>query len=155
ICALLDEAITESRHVCRGLYPIRLRTQGLVPALEELAVATSERYQLQCHCDVQAQLLHCDVATATHLYRIAQEGVNNTLKHSNASQITIQLREAGGGIELQVTDDGQGLNSKPGPGSGMGLHIMDYRSRLIGGSFQFRPSPNGATVWCRVPQITR
>jgi PAS domain S-box-containing protein len=155
ICTLLDEAITESRRVCRGLYPIRLRTQGLVPALEELAATTTERYQLQCRCEADTRQLHCDVATATHLYRIAQEALNNALKHSGASNISIQVRESGEGIELQVIDDGKGINATPGRGSGMGLHIMDYRTRLIGGSFQFRSSSDGATVSCRVPQTIR
>jgi PAS domain S-box-containing protein len=155
ICTLLDEAITESRRVCRGLYPIRLRTQGLVPALEELAATTSERYQVQCRCDAETQLLHCDVATATHLYRIAQEALNNALKHSGGHNITIRVRESGDGIELHVMDDGKGVNATPGRGTGMGLHIMDYRARLIGGSFQFRSRPDGTTVSCRVPQIIR
>ena len=153
ICTLLDEAITESRRVCRGLYPIRLRTQGLVPALEELAATTAERYQLQCRCDADTQQLHCDVATATHLYRIAQEALNNALKHSGARNITIQVRESGEGIELDVIDDGKGVNATPGRGSGMGLHIMDYRARLIGGSFQFHRRSDGATASCRVPRI--
>jgi PAS domain S-box-containing protein len=73
ICGLLDEAITESRRVCRGLYPIRLRTEGLVPALEELAATTSERYPVQCRCEADTQRLHCDVTTATHLYRFIRE----------------------------------------------------------------------------------
>jgi PAS domain S-box-containing protein len=155
VCTLLDEAITESRRVCRGLYPIRLRTEGLVPALEELAATTTERYQVNCRCDAEVPHLHCDVATATHLYRIAQEAMNNALKHSGASHITLQLREPDDGIELQVIDDGKGLNATPGSGSGMGLHIMDYRARLIGGSFQFHRGPNGASVTCRVPQVIR
>jgi PAS domain S-box-containing protein len=155
ICTLLDEAITESRRVCRGLYPIRLRTQGLVPALEELAATTSERYQVQCRCEAKGQQIHCDVATATHLYRIAQEALNNALKHSAAKHITLELQEAGDGIELQVIDDGQGVNATSGPGSGMGLHIMDYRARLIGGSFQFHRGAQGARVSCRVPQTLR
>ena len=85
-----------------------------------------------------ASELHCDVTTATHLYRIAQEALNNALKHSGARNISIQLAESEGGIELQVRDDGKGLEAAPGRGSGMGLHIMDYRARLIGGSLQLR-----------------
>jgi PAS domain S-box-containing protein len=155
ICARLDEAITESRCVCRGLYPIRLRTQGLVPALEELAVTTTERYQLHCRCEADRQQLPCDVTTATHLYRIAQEALNNALKHSGARNISIQIRESEGGIELQVKDDGKGLETASRRDSGMGLHIMDYRARLIGGSLQLQSDPAGTVVSCRVAQLTR
>jgi PAS domain S-box-containing protein len=155
ICGLLDEAITESRRVCRGLYPIRLRTEGLVPALEELASTTSERHPVQCRCEAASPGLHCDVTIATHLYRIAQEALNNALKHSGASNLSIQLAESEGAIVLQIKDNGKGLDAKSGRGSGMGLHIMDYRARLIGGSLQLQSDRNGTTVFCRVPQITR
>jgi PAS domain S-box-containing protein len=159
ICGLLDEAITESRRVCRGLYPIRLRTEGLVPALEELAGTTNERHPVKCRCEADRQGLHCDVTTATHLYRIAQEALNNALKHSGASNLVIQLTESEGAIVLQIKDDGKGLGppdlrSAPERGSGMGLHIMDYRARLIGGSLQLQSDRNGTTVSCRVPQNT-
>jgi len=155
ICARLDEAITESRRVCRGLYPIRLRTQGLVPALEELAVTTMERYQVNCRCEASCQQLHCDLTTATHLYRIAQEALNNALKHSAARNISIQLWESEGGIDLQVKDDGKGIEAASQRGSGMGLHIMDYRARLIGGNLQLQSDQAGTVVSCRVAQLTR
>jgi PAS domain S-box-containing protein len=160
ICGLLDEAITESRRVCRGLYPIRLRTEGLVPALEELAGAISERHPVPCRFEADRQELNCDVPTATHLYRIAQEALNNALKHSGARNLAIQLTEAEGAILLQIKDDGKGLGptglrSSSARGSGMGLHIMDYRARLIGGRLQVQSDANGTTVSCRVPQHTR
>jgi PAS domain S-box-containing protein len=155
ICGVLDEAITESRRVCRGLYPIRLRTEGLVPALEELAGTTSERYPLHCRCAADCQGLHCDVTTATHLYRIAQEALNNAVKHSGARNLSIELTESEGAIVLQIKDDGKGFGTAPGRGSRMGLHIMDYRAHLIGGSLQLQSGQNGTTVSCRVPQHNR
>jgi PAS domain S-box-containing protein len=155
ICGLLDEAITESRRVCRGLYPIRLRTEGLVPALEELAGTTSERHPVQCRCEADRQGPHCNVTTATHLYRIAQEALNNALKHSGARNLSIQLTESEGAIVLQIKDDGKGLDPAPRRSSGMGLHIMDYRARLIGGSLQIQSDKNGTIVSCRVPQNIR
>jgi len=151
LCRLLDEAITESRRVCRGLYPIRLRTEGLVPALEELAANTSERHPLQCRCEAGAAELHCDVTTATHLYRIAQEALNNAVKHSGASRLSLQLAESEGALLLRVSDDGKGLAPGPRRSSSMGLHIMEYRARLIGGSLRIQSDPSGTTVSCRVP----
>ncbi|MGA2663134.1 MAG: PAS domain-containing protein [Verrucomicrobiota bacterium] len=152
MCALLDEAITESRRVCRGLYPVRLSTQGLLPALEELSAAAAEKYGIECSCEPDGKPPPCDVATATHLYRIAQEAVNNALKHSGARHIRIHLSRVEGGIVLEVRDDGRGLGPSPARHSGMGLHIMDYRARLIGGSLQLESGPNGTVVTCRVPQ---
>ncbi|HWW01417.1 MAG TPA: PAS domain-containing protein [Candidatus Acidoferrum sp.] len=151
ITTLLDEAITESRRVCRGLYPVRLETEGLVPALEELATTTSERFNVQCLWEAATRRLHCNVTTATHLYRIAQEAVNNAIKHSGGRTISIRLRESAGEIELEVSDDGRGLQATPERRAGMGLHIMDYRARSIGGTLRISGNAPGTVVLCRVP----
>ena len=146
----LDEAITESRSVCRGLYPVRLETEGLVPALEELARTTSERFNVECVCEAESRRLHCNIATATHLYRIAQEAVNNAIKHSGGRCIAIRLSVADGAIELEIKDDGRGLPAASVRHAGMGLHIMDYRARRIGGVLEIGGNGNGTLVVCRV-----
>ncbi|HXP62499.1 MAG TPA: PAS domain-containing protein [Dongiaceae bacterium] len=152
ICILLDEAITESRRVCRGLYPVRLSTQGLLPALEELSAGAAAKYGVECSCEPDGEPPPCDLATATHLYRIAQEAVNNALKHSGARHIRVHLTRVESGIVLEVKDDGKGLEPAPARHSGMGLHIMDYRARLLGGSLKLESGPQGTVVTCRVPQ---
>jgi PAS domain S-box-containing protein len=150
---LLDEAIDEARRVCRGLYPVRLSTQGLQSALEEMAVGASERYGVHCWCEPGKDAPGCDVATATHLYRIAQEAVNNALKHSGARNITIRLTSTAGETVLEVKDDGKGLGSHRQSGAGgMGLHIMEYRARLIGGTLRLASDNTGMVVSCRMPQ---
>lgn len=154
LCTLLDEAITESRRVCRGLYPIRLRREGLLPALEELASTSSERHQVQCTCEHDTAALACDVATATHLYRIAQEAINNAVKHSGARHIAIRVAGAGNEIRLEIRDDGKGLSRTAKSGPGMGLHIMDYRARLIGGNLELQTGSEGTMVACCVPQAS-
>jgi signal transduction histidine kinase len=150
ICHLLDEAITESRSVCRGLYPVRLETEGLVPALEELARTTSERFNVECVCEAESRRLQCNIATATHLYRIAQEAVNNAVKHSGGRCIAIRLTGAEGAIELNIKDDGHGLPAAAHRHAGMGLHIMDYRARRIGGVLQISGNGGGTVVACRI-----
>ena len=91
---------------------------------------------------------------ATHLYRIAQEAVTNAVKHSRARKVSIRLRDRAGGLELSVEDDGAGLSAaKPEEGAGLGLHIMDYRARSIGGTFRLSPGAHGGTtVSCCVPR---
>jgi two-component system CheB/CheR fusion protein len=92
--------------------------------------------------------------TATHLYRIAQEALNNAIKHGRATVIVINLRSDANGLELAVEDNGRGIPSNAlNQGSGMGLHIMRYRARSIGGTLQFGPGPHGGTlVSCCVPR---
>jgi PAS domain S-box-containing protein len=170
LCELLDEAITESRSVSRGLYPIRLATHGLVPALEELATTTSERHDVTCHCETQSASADCSLTTATHLYRIAQEAVNNAIKHSGARRISIELTGSENGTSLRVHDDGKGFPSgqvgpslragrdqtlRPhGANSGMGLHIMQYRAGLVGGRLELSSGPGGTLVSCVIPSLT-
>jgi signal transduction histidine kinase len=86
------------------------------------------------------------------LYRIAQEAVNNALKHSGAKNIVIHVGQANEGIVLSVKDDGKGIDLSVPRTSGMGLHIMDYRARLIRGVLDIRSNGNGTEVSCRVPQ---
>jgi len=152
ISALLDEAITESRNVCRGLYPVRLRTEGLVPALEELTHTISERFKIQCTCETSTRRLQCDVTTATHLYRIAQEAVNNAIKHSGGRNVLIRLADLAQEFQLQIRDDGSGVRAMPTRSGGMGLHIMDYRARSLGGTLRIDSNGNGTTVVCVVPK---
>ena len=73
---------------------------------------------------------------ATHLYRIAQEAVSNAVKHSRATQRRHPARARDGMLELSVADDGVGLSAAAKEASGMGLHIMDYRARTIGGTLR-------------------
>jgi len=158
LCTLLDGAIDESRRVCRGLYPIRLSTHGLQNALEELAGAVQERYGVQCICEPDGESPACDLATATHLYRIAQEAVNNAGKHSGARRISIHLGRVPEGVLLEVRDDGKGVgqlsasSSSSRSSGGMGLHIMKYRASVIGGELNILSEPSGTIVSCRVPR---
>jgi PAS domain S-box-containing protein len=153
IADFLDQAITEARQLARGLFPIRLQAQGLPSALEELARTTRERFNVQCRSETHTGALVETKAMATHLYRIAQEAVNNAIQHGPARSIIVRLRNRDSRLELQVEDDGRGISpSRLKQCHGMGLHIMDYRARSIGGTFTFGPGPKGGTlISCCVP----
>jgi len=89
---------------------------------------------------------------ATQLFWIAQEAVNNAIKHAKAAQIDIRLRRSGEEILMQVEDNGQGLpeNFDGSTSSGLGLRIMSYRANMIGGRLQVeRGARYGTTVTCR------
>jgi len=152
ICALLDDAMTESRRVARGLYPVRLKTEGLGPALVELSRIVTERFGIQCLCETNPAAMKCDTTTATHLYRIAQEAVNNAVKHSGARSISIRLTLSVESINLEVKDNGKGFEDTAERHAGMGLYIMDYRARSLGGDLRIGGDSGGTVVSCHVPQ---
>ena len=153
IADYLDRSITEARQLSRGLFPVRLEREGLPPALEELAAATRDRFNIRCRFTSAGPVAVESSVTATHLYRIAQEAVTNAVKHSGAGSIAIRLRARAGALELSVTDNGAGLSAaRRREATGMGLQIMDYRARTIGGTIEFGPGPRGGTrVFCCVP----
>ena len=150
IYTVLDEAITESRRVSQGLYPVRLRLEGLVPALEELASRVSERFGVVCTYEAVGTVV-CSETTATHLYRIAQEAVNNAVKHSGAKAISIRLTALTNKIQLDVNDNGKGIDTSQEKRNGMGMHIMDYRAESIGGKVTVAGTGSGTAVLCEVP----
>jgi PAS domain S-box-containing protein len=152
ICSLLDAAITEARRLARGLFPIRLDADGLPSALEELALATTERFDLRCRYLQQGNPPVISQAQATHLYRIAQEAVTNAGKHARPKQVSIVLMSTSAGLELRIEDDGLGLTPDR-IHQGMGLSIMDYRARSIGAKVSLSSNPGrGTTVSCCVPR---
>ena len=151
--ALLDEAISEARSVSRGLFPVKLETDGLVSALEELAKAATKRSKVSCRTICPNPIVIRDNTFATHLYRIAQEAVNNAIKHAKARHISICLTSTYNQLELSIGDDGVGIPPEDTRAIGMGLHIMAYRARVIGGTLtvQQRDGGGGTMVSCCVP----
>jgi PAS domain S-box-containing protein len=154
---LADQAITETRQLARGLFPVRLESEGLPSALEELARTTRERFKIHCRFRSQGTATVPSSTIATHLYRIAQEAVANAVKHSQARRIFIGLTTQDDQLRLKVEDDGRGLHpKKPKDTDGMGLHIMDYRARSFGGTLRVAARPRGGTqVFCCVPRPLR
>jgi PAS domain S-box-containing protein len=153
----LDQAITEARRLARGLFPLPLDTEGLPGALELLARTTVERFQVQCRCEITAPVTLRNSTVATHLYRIAQEAVSNALKHGHPRSIDLRLLPQGDKLELRVEDDGAGMpGGQAQRRGGMGMQIMQYRSRSMGGTLLVASRDSGGTVIsCCVPQCTR
>lgn len=92
-----------------------------------------------------------DVSVATHLYLIAREALNNAMKHGKARQLVLRLSASDGEGMLSIRDNGVGLAEIPMT-IGMGLNIMNYRARMVGGSLDVRNrADGGVTVCCTFP----
>jgi signal transduction histidine kinase len=91
------------------------------------------------------------VLVGTNLYRIAQEAVNNSLKHSGASRVRISLSEDAERYTLVVEDDGKGMpGTRTGP-CGLGLQIMRYRAQVMGAALDVdSPRGRGVRISCVV-----
>lgn len=142
---LLGEAIESARDLARGLSPVPAQPDGLAVALERLADQITSQFQIECDFIDASAVGISNPATATHLFRIAQEAVNNAVKHSSPQRIDIGLQaEAGNGC-LSVRDNGRGIPANL-PRRGRGLNIMRHRAGAIGGSLKISANPGGGTV---------
>ncbi len=154
--------VETNRHVqqlCHGIMPVQVEVEGLRAALEQLATSTNDLQRVACRCRSSSSIAVANNTVATHLYRIAQEAVNNALKHSHATEIEISLSTLQGDIVLEVSDNGIGFDpnslvraTAPGHSHGFGLEIMNYRAGIIGGQLRIlRRGAGGMLVKCVVP----
>lgn len=147
----INETAKQVHLLSRGLVPVEVDAQGLRAALTELAYRISELHRIRCEFRCETPVAVADNFIATHLYRIAQEAVNNAMKHSAAKRIEISLANAQGNIILQISDDGIGIDEQRQFQPGTGLRIMRYRAGLIGASLKIEPGePRGTMIKCTV-----
>ena len=143
IAKAVRESISQTRLLARGLSPVTLEAEGLMAALAELAMNTEKMFRVNCRFDCADLVKMDNHATATHLFRIAQEAVSNAIKHGKAKNISLRLREDAGQLRLRVDDDGVGFPENFTGGTGMGLRIMQSRIGMVGGTLTIEQKPAG------------
>ena len=147
----INQALDQTREMARGLNPATLLARGLVAALEDLARTVSRTFQLECVCATAGPVVVPDQEIALHLYRIAQEAVQNAVHHAKPRQVVIRLAERTGMGCLEVLDDGRGFSPGESP-AGMGLANLQTRAQAIGGRLKIRSRPGGGTaITCSWP----
>jgi len=146
ITALLDSVITQARNLSHALYPVNLAGDGLGVALRGLAGSLSQGSEVVCEAECAESVYIRDHAVATHLYRIAQEAVQNAIKHAEPTRIVIRLYQEGETIHLSVIDNGLGIHEDGARRLGMGLSIMKYRTSMTGGRLEIQRGPFGGTI---------
>jgi PAS domain S-box-containing protein len=154
IVNLVNEAIHKTRELARGLLPVVSDAQGLMSALQQWAGEVEDLFAVTCRFQCITPVLIHDDTVATHLYYVAREAVNNAIKHGHAGQIVIRLAADQHQGALTIQDDGYGIGSAVPADKGMGLHLMNYRARMVGGSLEVQRVPTGGTmVTCLFPVL--
>ena len=149
---LVNEAIHKTRELARGLLPVLSDSQGLMSALQVRAGEIEDLFGISCRFQCDTDVLIHDDATATQLYHVAQEAVNNAIKHGSAKNILIRLTGKNDWGMLEIEDDGTGIREDRPSNQGMGLHIMSYRAGMIGGRLEIQQnSPQGTCITCLFP----
>jgi two-component system CheB/CheR fusion protein len=154
----LNEANRHVQSLSHGIMPVQIDVKGLHSALTELAHETTVEGKVDCNF-VQSGIIAIDSnAVATHLYRIAQEAINNAQRHGAAKTISVSLTGDAHQLLLEIIDDGCGIDAslstlREKPNHGTGLQIMEYRASVIGGNLSILPGKDkGTTLRCTIPK---
>jgi signal transduction histidine kinase len=102
--------------------------------------------------DARLKDLALDENAADHLYRIAREAVSNAVRHGNCRRVEVSLSAGEESLALRIEDDGRGRPEPTRAATGLGIRLMDYRARILGGTFAIGArAPTGTRVAVCVP----
>lgn len=152
LAKLATRCIEGSKRIVQGLSPLNEAGGSLEKALEGLARRTSMS-GTPVHFQVRGRApMPVHKAALDHFYRIAQEAVQNALKHASATEIDIELWSDGAVVGLAIVDDGRGLPRGDEFRKGLGMRTMHFRASAIGGTLTIEPlGDRGTAVRCEAP----
>lgn len=148
IAVQAQHAVMQCKQLAQSMLPFELETNGLVAALRAFASRIVNTYEIPCDFVCANEIVIDDTNLALNLYRIAQEAVNNAIRHSGTRQLTISLELEEGLLRLSVCDDGcgfSGVGVRHTAASGMGVRIMQYRAKQFGAILEFLARAGGGT----------
>jgi signal transduction histidine kinase len=155
---LVRGALAEMRAMLFELRPAALEVANFETLLGQLGDALHGRTRIPVliECD---ELPELPPPVKVVLYRIAQEAVNNIIKHAGATQTQIELKEKSGQVLLRVWDNGCGFDPTKTLNGGLGLEIMRERAESIGAHLEIDSQPNQSTqvtvLWQGLSQNNR
>jgi signal transduction histidine kinase len=147
ITALINESINKTRSLAQGLYPVELKGAGLNAMLAQIASNVVSIYQIECEFVSEGEYSINNPHVLINLFRITQEAVNNAIKHSGATKITLKMLASSQSMELEIADNGCGIANRAEVDSskGLGMHTMHYRAALLGATLGIARRPAGGT----------
>lgn len=148
--ALASQAMAELLSLARQLRPTALDDLGLAPAIAG-QVEQLGRGEIDAEFAAEGDFSSLGNDAQLVVYRVAQEALSNAARHSGAGRVTVALRRNGGGVELDVADDGRGFAFAESE-RGLGIGGMRERALLVGGELTIESRPDsGTTVRLTVP----
>ncbi len=151
MCSIIDDIIDDVRDMAYRLRPRVLDDLGLVDALESLLSDFEKRSNVSCVFK-HSEIPKINNTLSTALYRIGQEAVTNSLRHSKANTIIVELKIEDEKIVLFIQDNGCGFDDSNNNGlNGFGLEGMRERANLVGGELDISSGLSmGTTICCKV-----
>jgi len=152
IAMMIREADEFARTLSRGLVQVDIEKKGLSVALQELCERSEKLTGVSCEFYDFEDAEVYDHNLALHLYRIAQEAINNAIRHGNPDSVKVRLSNNEHHTALSIVDDGTGFSEERKPKEGSGIEIMKYRARVMGGIFEIMRTTDELTqIRCIIP----
>ena len=135
---MINDAIDEGREMSHSIMPKSLEDYGLIPSIKSLVnkIQLSKTFDIKFHCNADDKV-RFPIEIENNLYRVAQEAINNIIKHSEAEVVILQLVVHQKSVIFTIEDDGKGfVKDDPEGGFGLGLQNLKNRILSIGGDLQ-------------------
>jgi signal transduction histidine kinase len=146
LAKIASKSIETVRDMTHSMLPLELRQMGFVRVCQQLAATTQKSSGIVVRFRYLGNLSRVPVGpSAEHMYRIVQESLANAVKHAIPTRISVTLKASDTKLVLTVSDNGVGFDSTRTAG-GIGLQIMRYRARLLGGLLDVRRGSGGGTI---------
>lgn len=154
ISEMIREADEYARSLSHSLVPVDVDEEGLRDALNKLTSRAAKLFDINCAFEERGEVKIERKNISLHFYRIAQEAINNAVKHGNADEIKVLLIGNSRSIKLIIKDDGSGFSDefRLSSRNGLGINTMQYRTHVLGGSLSIDEDQEGWTrIVCKVP----
>lgn len=149
---LIGTALQDLRNISRSLNSELITNQGLIKAIEEEISRIKRSTTIKVAIHVSGEIRYLDTHKELLLFRIIQEALNNTIKHSQATKIKIELLYLPTRLRLSVSDNGKGFNiEKPECQKGSGLSNIQARTKIIKGEYIIESNNNGTRITIIIP----
>ncbi len=143
--AMIDKSCEQVRAISHNLIPPALKDFTLVEALQDLCSTADAIHKQEVSFQSVGDTLAIDKKVEVNIFRIVQELVNNSLKHSKATEIDVQISSRSNEIQITVEDNGKGFNKELIEKKGIGLDNVQSRVDYLNGSLDFHSSEDGTS----------
>lgn len=147
----VDQTIEEIRRITNNLMPAVLKEFGLLTAIRNLCQSTSENAGMNLDFSAETSTRVLNMKSQIYLFRVFQEALTNTVKHAQATKLTIKIFQSGQQLHVMIEDNGKGFHISQ-MGTGNGLSNIRERVNLLHGRLEFSSFPGeGAKIHIEIP----
>jgi len=146
---LISDTLQTTRQYAHNSYPVELESLGMNQSISNLCASFEKQSGITCDYEwTVSNDIILDKTEKLNIFRIIQEALHNVIKHANASQVKVSIKNTKKLLQVKISDNGCGLKkTKNDEDNGLGLNSMQYRANQIGASFKLRANkPSGTSV---------